>query len=68
MWPYWMDGTAASTVRNSLTCDSMFLLTGGFVYGSPSLPELLHLLFILGANAGMGASEDPFDELAALGC
>ena len=28
MWPYWLDGAGPSTVRNSLTLDSMVLLTG----------------------------------------
>ena len=28
MWPYWLDGFASSTVRNSFALNSMFLLTG----------------------------------------
>ncbi len=32
MWPYWLDGHAANTVRNSFDMSSMYLLTG----------ELLH--------------------------
>jgi hypothetical protein len=28
MWPYWLDGSAESTVRNTFTLDSMLLLTG----------------------------------------
>ena len=32
MWPYWLDGRAASTVRNDLSIDAMILLTGLSVY------------------------------------
>ena len=28
MWPYWLDGFGAGTVRNSFQLDSMVLLTG----------------------------------------
>ena len=28
MWPYWLDGFASGTVRNSFALNSMFLLTG----------------------------------------
>ncbi len=28
MWPYWLDGRAAGTVRNSFALGSMALLTG----------------------------------------
>jgi len=28
MWPYWLDGRDASTVRNDLKLDSMVILTG----------------------------------------
>lgn len=28
MWPYWLDGRAPSTVRNSFQLGSMALLTG----------------------------------------
>ncbi len=28
MWPYWLDGAAPSTVRNSFAMNSMLLLTG----------------------------------------
>lgn len=34
MWPYWLDGRAPSTVRNTFDIDSMLLLTGQAVFHS----------------------------------
>lgn len=35
MWPYWLDGQAPSTVKNSFDMSSMFLLTGEQTVGPP---------------------------------
>lgn len=35
MWPYWLDGKSASTVTNSVSMSSMFLLTGRALSSCP---------------------------------
>ena len=37
MWPYWLDGHATNTVKNSFDMSSMYLLTG-----EPTLEDGLH--------------------------
>ncbi len=37
MWPYWLDGHATNTVKNSFDMSSMYLLTGG-----PCVQDGLH--------------------------
>ena len=44
MWPYWLDGRAASTARNSFELSSMVLLTGAprDAFARRSSPRHLH--------------------------
>ena len=42
MWPYWLDGHATNTVKNSFDMSSMYLLTGG-----PNVQNGLHCCYML---------------------
>ncbi|KAK9832926.1 hypothetical protein WJX74_001881 [Apatococcus lobatus] len=49
MWPYWLDARSASTVTNSVSMSSMFLLTGPNMAGKSTILRSLCAVAVLGA-------------------
>ncbi|CAL8466240.1 g5776 [Coccomyxa elongata] len=49
MWPYWLDGRAPSTVRNTFDIDSMLLLTGPNMAGKSTVMRGTMSVALLGA-------------------
>ncbi|EIE20036.1 hypothetical protein COCSUDRAFT_58259 [Coccomyxa subellipsoidea C-169] len=49
MWPYWLDGAAPSTVRNSFAMNSMLLLTGPNMAGKSTVMRGTMAVALLGA-------------------
>ncbi|KAK9867742.1 hypothetical protein WJX84_006840, partial [Apatococcus fuscideae] len=49
MWPYWLDAGSVSTVRNSVSMKSMFLLTGPNMAGKSTILRSLCAVALLGA-------------------
>ena len=47
MWPYWLDGRAPGTVRNSFQLGSMALLTGAPICGISMPTQVLSTLQVL---------------------
>ena len=46
MWPYWLDGKAPSTVRNTFDINSMLLLTGRSLFLSNCGADCLKNLYL----------------------
>jgi len=53
MWPYWMSGSNPGTVRNSLSCDTMVLLTGPNMAGKSTVLRQVAACALLGASGLM---------------
>jgi DNA mismatch repair ATPase MutS len=49
MWPYWLDGYSARTMRNSFSLAGMFLLTGPNMAGKSTVMRSTMAVALLGA-------------------